>query len=101
MESAGVTLVKGDVAGIVRAIHLSRATMANIRQNLFLAFIYNALSVPVAAGAFYPLFGWTLNPIIASAAIAVLVRAMTYLRGAFIPRVVPCCQQKIFDSIGH
>lgn len=70
MESSGVTLVKGDVAGIVRAIHLSRATMANIRQNLFLAFIYNALSVPVAAGVFYPLFGWTLSPIIASAAMA-------------------------------
>ncbi|HEX2858855.1 MAG TPA: copper-translocating P-type ATPase [Alphaproteobacteria bacterium] len=70
MESAAVTLVKGDVAGIVRGIHLSRATMANIRQNLFLAFIYNALSVPVAAGVFYPLFGWTLSPIIASAAMA-------------------------------
>jgi Cu+-exporting ATPase len=70
MESSGVTLVKGDVAGIVRAIHLSRATMANIRQNLFLAFIYNGLSVPVAAGVFYPLFGWTLSPIIASAAMA-------------------------------
>jgi Cu+-exporting ATPase len=70
MESAGVTLVKGDVAGIVRAIHLSRATMANIRQNLFLAFIYNALSVPVAAGVFYPWLGWTLSPVIASAAMA-------------------------------
>ncbi len=70
MESAAVTLVKGDVAGIVRGIHLSRTTMANIRQNLFLAFIYNALSVPVAAGVFYPLFGWTLSPIIASAAMA-------------------------------
>jgi Cu+-exporting ATPase len=70
MESAGVTLVKGDVAGIVRGIQLSRATMANIRQNLFLAFIYNALSVPVAAGVFYPWLGWTLSPVIASAAMA-------------------------------
>lgn len=70
MESSGVTLVKGDVAGVVRAIHLSRATMGNIRQNLFLAFIYNGLSVPVAAGVFYPLFGWTLSPVIASAAMA-------------------------------
>lgn len=70
MESSGVTLVKGDVAGIVRAIHLSRATMTNIRQNLFLAFVYNGLSVPVAAGVFYPFFGWTLSPVIASAAMA-------------------------------
>lgn len=70
MESSGVTLVKGDVAGIVRAIHLSRATMINIRQNLFLAFVYNGLSVPVAAGVFYPFFGWTLSPVIASAAMA-------------------------------
>jgi Cu+-exporting ATPase len=70
MESSGVTLVKGDVAGIVRAIHLSRATMTNIRQNLFLAFVYNALGVPIAAGVFYPLFGWTLSPIIAAAAMA-------------------------------
>lgn len=70
MESSGVTLVKGDVAGIVRSIHLSRATMTNIRQNLFLAFVYNALSVPIAAGVFYPFFGWTLSPIIASAAMA-------------------------------
>jgi len=70
IESASVTLVKGDMSGIVRAVRLSRATMANIRQNLFLAFIYNALSVPVAAGVFYPLFGWTLSPILASAAMA-------------------------------
>ncbi|TAK98218.1 MAG: heavy metal translocating P-type ATPase [Rhodospirillaceae bacterium] len=70
MESAGVTLVKGDLSGIVRARRLSRATMRNIRQNLFLAFIYNALGVPVAAGVFYPLFGWTLSPIVAAAAMA-------------------------------
>ena len=70
MQSAGITLVKGDLAGIARARSLSRATMRNIRQNLFLAFIYNALGVPVAAGVFYPLFGWLLSPIIAAAAMA-------------------------------
>lgn len=70
IQSAGVTLVKGDLAGIARARTLSRATMRNIRQNLFLAFVYNALGVPVAAGVFYPLFGWTLSPIIAAAAMA-------------------------------
>jgi soluble P-type ATPase len=70
MESAGVTLLKGDLNGIVRARHLSAATMANIRQNLFFAFIYNAAGVPVAAGALYPLFGVLLSPIIAAAAMA-------------------------------
>ena len=70
IQSAGVTLVKGDLAGIARARILSRATMRNIRQNLFLAFVYNALGVPVAAGVFYPLFGWTLSPVIAAAAMA-------------------------------
>jgi Cu+-exporting ATPase len=68
MESAGVTLVKGDLRGIVRARRLSRATMRNIRQNLFFAFVYNALGVPVAAGVLYPAFGLLLSPIIASAA---------------------------------
>ncbi len=68
MESAGVTLVKGDLRGIVRAIRLSRATMSNIRQNLFFAFIYNVLGVPIAAGLLYPFFGILLSPIIASAA---------------------------------
>lgn len=68
MESAGVTLIKGDLRGIVRAKKLSRATMSNIRQNLFFAFIYNALGVPVAAGILYPFFGLLLSPIIASAA---------------------------------
>jgi P-type Cu+ transporter len=67
MESAGVTLVRGDLRGIARARRLSAATMNNIRQNLFLAFVYNALSVPVAAGALYPLFGITINPMWASA----------------------------------
>ena len=70
MESAGVTLVKGDLTGIVRARRLSRATMTNIRQNLFFAFIYNALGVPVAAGVLYPVFGILLSPIIAAAAMS-------------------------------
>ena len=68
MESAGITLVKGDLRGIARAIRLSRATMRNIRQNLFFAFIYNALGIPIAAGALYPFFGLLLSPIIAGAA---------------------------------
>jgi Cu+-exporting ATPase len=68
MESAGVTLVKGDLRGIVRTRHLSRATMRNIRQNLLFAFLYNALGVPLAAGVLYPAFGWLLSPMIASAA---------------------------------
>ncbi len=70
MESAGVTLVKGDLRGIVRAVRLSRATMSNIRQNLFFAFIYNVLGVPVAAGVLYPFFGLLLSPIIAAAAMS-------------------------------
>jgi heavy metal translocating P-type ATPase len=70
MESAGVTLLKGDLLGIVRARKLSAATMANIRQNLFFAFIYNAAGVPVAAGVLYPLFGVVLSPVIAAAAMA-------------------------------
>jgi Cu+-exporting ATPase len=68
MESAHITLVKGDLRGIAKARRLSRATMRNIRQNLFFAFIYNVLGVPVAAGALYPFFGLLLSPIIASAA---------------------------------
>ena len=70
MESAGITLVKGDLRGIVRARRLSRATMRNIRQNLFFAFIYNSLGVPVAAGVLYPLFGLLLSPMIAAAAMS-------------------------------
>jgi Cu+-exporting ATPase len=70
MESAGVTLVKGDLRGIVRARRLSRATLANIKQNLFFAFIYNVLGVPVAAGVLYPFFGLLLSPIIAAAAMS-------------------------------
>jgi Cu+-exporting ATPase len=68
MESASVTLVKGDLRGIVKALRLSRATMRNIKQNLFFAFIYNALGIPIAAGALYPVFGVLLSPMIAAAA---------------------------------
>jgi Cu+-exporting ATPase len=70
MESAGITLVQGDLRGIARAIRLSRATMRNIRQNLFFAFLYNALGIPLAAGVLYPVFGLLLNPMIASAAMS-------------------------------
>jgi P-type Cu+ transporter len=70
IESAGITLVKGDLMGIVKAIHLSRAVMRNIRQNLFFAFIYNALGVPLAAGVLYPFFGLLLSPMIAGAAMS-------------------------------
>jgi P-type Cu+ transporter len=70
IESAGITLVKGDLMGIVKAMHLSRAVMRNIRQNLFFAFIYNALGVPVAAGVLYPFFGVLLSPMIAGAAMS-------------------------------
>jgi len=70
MESAGVTLVKGDLRGIARARRLSRATMSNIRQNLFFAFVYNALGVPIAAGVLYPWLGLLLSPMIAAAAMS-------------------------------
>jgi Cu+-exporting ATPase len=70
MESAGVTLVKGDLRGIVRARRLSRATMTNIRQNLFFAFVYNSMGVPIAAGALYPVAGLLLSPMIAAAAMS-------------------------------
>src|SRR5262249_20369274 len=68
MESAGITLVRSDLRGIVRARRLSRATVRNIKQNLLLAFIYNALGVPLAAGVLYPIAGWLITPIWASAA---------------------------------
>jgi len=68
MQSAGITLIKGDLRGIVRVRALSRATMRNIRQNLFLAFVYNTLGIPIAAGVLYPVFGLLLSPMIASAA---------------------------------
>jgi Cu+-exporting ATPase len=85
MESAGVTLVKGDLRGIVRARRLSRATMGNIKQNLFFAFIYNSLGVPVAAGVLYPIFGLLLSPMIAAAAmsfssVSVIVNALRLRR---------------------
>jgi len=70
IESGGITLVKGDLAGIARARKLSRATMRNIRQNLFFAFLYNSLGVPIAAGVLYPLFGVLLSPILAAAAMS-------------------------------
>jgi len=70
MESAGVTLVRGDLRGIVRARRLSRAVMRNIRENLFLAFIYNAIGVPIAAGVLYPVVGLLLSPMIAAAAMS-------------------------------
>jgi len=68
MESAAITLVQGDLRGIARACRLSRATMRNIRQNLFFAFVYNTLGVPIAAGLLFPFFGIVLSPMIASAA---------------------------------
>ena len=70
IESGGITLVKGDLPGIVRARKLSQATMRNIRQNLFFAFIYNSLGVPIAAGVLYPFFGLLLSPILAAAAMS-------------------------------
>jgi Cu+-exporting ATPase len=87
MESAGVTLVKGDLRGIVRARRLSRGTMKNIRQNLFFAFIYNVLGVPIAAGVLYPFLGLLLSPVIASAAmtfssVSVIVNALRLRRAS-------------------
>jgi len=70
MESAGITLVKGDLSGILRARRLSRATMANIRQNLFFAFAYNTAGVPIAAGVLFPFFGVLLSPMIAAGAMS-------------------------------
>jgi P-type Cu+ transporter len=87
IESAGITLVKGDLRGIVRARNLSRATMRNIRQNLFFAFVYNILGVPIAAGALYPFFGLLLSPVIAAAAmtfssVSVITNALRLRRAA-------------------
>jgi Cu+-exporting ATPase len=70
IESADVTLVGGDLRGVLKAVALSRATMANIRQNLFFAFGYNVIGIPIAAGVFYPIFGWLLSPMIAAAAMS-------------------------------
>lgn len=70
IETAGITLLHGDIAKLVKAIRLSKMTMRGIRQNLFWAFAYNIVGIPLAAGAFYPIFGWTLSPIFAGAAMA-------------------------------
>ena len=70
METGGITLIKGDLRGIVKARRLSQRTMSNIRQNLFFAFFYNALGVPLAAGVLYPFFGLLLSPVIAAAAMS-------------------------------
>jgi Cu+-exporting ATPase len=88
MESAGVTLLKGDLLGIVRARRASRATMRNIRQNLFFAFVYNVAGIPLAAGVLYPFFGLLLSPIVAAAAMALssvsVITNSLRLRGARI-----------------
>ena len=81
IQSAGVTLIKGDLLGILKVLKLSRATMKNIRQNLFFAFIYNSAGVPIAAGVLYPFFGLLLSPVIAAAAmsfssVSVIVNAL-------------------------
>jgi Cu+-exporting ATPase len=86
MESAGVTLVRGDLRGIARARRLSRRTMANIRQNLFFAFAYNSVGVPIAAGVLYPISGLLLSPMIAAAAmslssVSVIGNALRLRRG--------------------
>jgi Cu+-exporting ATPase len=86
MESAAVTLIKGDLQGIVRARHLSRATMRNIRQNLFFAFVFNALAVPIAAGVLYPALGLLLNPMIASAVMS--LSSVTVITNALRLRTV-------------
>lgn len=70
IESAGITLLKGDLRGILRARKLSRATVSNIKQNLLFAFLYNSLGIPIAAGVLYPVFGWLLSPMVASAAMS-------------------------------
>src|SRR5262249_14281310 len=93
IESAGVTLVKGDLRGIVRARRLSEATMRNIRQNLFFAFIYNVLGVPIAAGVLYPWLGLLLNPMIAAAAmsfssVSVIGNALRLRRLNLCPRLI-------------
>jgi Cu+-exporting ATPase len=87
MQSAGITLVQGDLRGIAKAIRLSRATMRNIRQNLLFAFLYNALGIPVAAGVLYPFFGLLLSPIIAGAAMS--LSSVSVISNALRLRKVP------------
>jgi Cu+-exporting ATPase len=87
MQTAGITLLKGDLRGIARAIHLSRAVMRNIRQNLFFAFAYNIIGIPIAAGVLYPLTGLLLSPMIAGAAmsfssLSVIANALRLRRAA-------------------
>jgi Cu+-exporting ATPase len=91
MESAAVTLVKGDLRGLVRAVGLGRAMQRNIRQNLMFAFLYNALGIPVAAGVLYPAFGWLLSPMLAGAAmsfssVSVIANALRLRRFGGVPR---------------
>jgi Cu+-exporting ATPase len=86
-ESAGVTLVKGDLTGIVRARRLSNATVRNIRQNLFAAFVYNALGVPIAAGVLYPFWGLLMSPILAAAAMS--LSSVSVIANALRLRRVP------------
>jgi Cu+-exporting ATPase len=87
IESAGVTLVKGDLQGIVKAIELSRAVMRNIRQNLFFAFIYNTLGIPIAAGILYPFCGILLSPMIAAAAMS--LSSVSVISNALRLRKIP------------
>src|SRR2546422_10925366 len=101
MESADVTLVKGDLRGIVRARRLSRATMRNIRQNLWWAFIYNALGVPIAAGVLYPVLGVLLSPMIASAAMS--LSSVSVIANALRLRLVSLLSRRpdvSFESVG-
>jgi Cu+-exporting ATPase len=87
MESAAITLVKGDLDGIVKAIRLSKPVMRNIRQNLFFAFVYNALGIPIAAGALYPFFGLLLSPIIAGATMS--LSSVSVIANALRLRTLP------------
>jgi Cu+-exporting ATPase len=87
MENSGVTLVQGDLRGIARAMALSRAAVRNIRQNLVLAFAYNVLALPIAAGALYPVFGWLLSPMVAAAAMT--LSSVSVIGNALRLRVAP------------